>query len=1502
MIIGIIALLFGILNIQSVQEYIKEKVVSELKAKLNTELSIDKLHFQPFDVVELNGVNIYDQQNEQVLRAEKLYADISLYPLLRKKVIITDIRLDNFDVNLSKETSGSPLNIQFIIDAFKPKEENKDQTQYEIKINSVNITGGNFNFDIKDKPYKQDVFDANHIQVSNLNARLTLKSLKGDSLNIEVKKLNLEEKSGFEIKNLLVRLITSNQFVYVKGFELETPKSLLRFEKCEIDISKPNTSTSGNLLENARFDVVIAPSYITPKDISPFTPILKNFNDRIYLKAGISGKIDDISLLNLAVDYGEKMHLIANASVKDIQKSDSLYLTGNVSELQITSDGVEGLINNFSSDKKDIPAQLVNLGNVSFRGNVSGYLDKLKAYGLLNTDLGAIKTDLLFGFAPHKGIDSYFSGKISTNEFKLGTLLANQDLNTLSFDLSIDLHKRTRQKMNGEIKGNIGQFDYKNYTYSNITLDGGYDGQKIRGGMSIDDENVILSLNGLFDLSKDQPVLDFTARLKNLRLDRLHLSNKYPGAYLSLNVDANFTGKDIDDATGYLSVDSIRFQREGRSFFMNKFMAEASGVSTDRKLKITSDILNGEVLGAYSFTTMVNSIKQSLNPYLPALITARKEDKSKIEENALSLNFTIGNTENISDIFSLPFTVFSEAKIIGSYNNRFEKFQLDVYYPSGKVAGMVMKSGELHLENDNNRIKTDFSGIIMGKNNVSNNITLDLEVHNNTIDTKLSFTNDSKQKFRGSFIASATFTKEDKNSPLLTDIQVSPSELIVNDTLWQLDPSYIKITPDFISVKDFSIHNSLRNQSIKINGQYAKANPDDILKVDLERIDLEYVFNTLAIDALNFGGLATGSLYASSVEQKPYMNVKLDVGGFKFNNTLLGDLNLYSELDEETKKVVLKGLILDSEKRKTNIDGFINPINQELSINFEADKIDVGFLNKYVSTLFNNIKGQGSGNVHLYGNFSRVTVEGKAFIENGSLGINFLNTSYSFTDTVYMKNDLIYFNDIKFSDQYNNKANISGKVVHDYFSNFMYHVELTGENFMLYNATPRLNPTFYGKVFGTGSGSIGGDEQVVNINARIKSDNNTSVGMNFMEETIDNYSFITYKSKDSTRIANEEPVSQLLSTIVPSKAISTESGIDINISLYVEATPEATVEIIMDPVGGDILRGSGSGIMQFEWGTKTAPKLYGTYTINKGSYNFTFQKIVERKFSIRQGSTVMFRGDPFQANLNVDAIYKVNANLNDLDESLAENTGHSTVPVECILNITGELRHPNIGFAVDLPSVDSEIQRQVKSMMNTEDMVNKQMVYLLLLSKFYTPDPSRAEHRSSDWASLASATLSTQLSKILSSIDDRWQIGTNIRTSDSEMTSTEVELILSSQLLNDRVLINGNFGYKDNPQTQATFVGDVDIEVLLNTIGTWRLKAYNHYNDKYYIINGSGDGSTPLQTQGVGIMYKKDFDHLKEFFGIKPRLTPVKKDTIVPIIPDSTIKGSSLGDFIRIKE
>jgi hypothetical protein len=1465
---------------ESVQDYARDRVVEELKKKLDTELGIKKLKFQPFNSVSLDSVYLYGRDDKKILLANQMSVNLDLIHLLQNKLVITSARISDFDINLSKPTPKDSLNIQFIIDAFKPKDQSSS-SKLEVKLNSISLVNGNVNYDVEDQTQKKGRFDANHIHASRINARLSLKSIQSDSLNIQIKKLNLREQSGLEIKNLTTRLITQGKKASLRGFRLDLPSSYLKIDKFEADLDS---------ISNYAFDFEIAPSYIAPKDLSAFVPELRNFNDLLTLYAHIDGSIDDINISEISLNYGEDMKLRASGEIKDIRDKENLYLLGSIDNFTINKNGIEGLINNFSETKKILPSYINEAGIISFEGDLSGYLTQLTAFGSLTSDIGDIKTDVLFGFNPKKGIKSYLEGKLYANNVNLGKLFNNNKLDETSLSLSIHYTEPQYGSPHGHMDGTIHKFDYKGYSYKDITIDTDYDGLKMDGMIDINDPNGSLKLKGLIDLSdKEKPVLDFEARARNIQLDSLRLVDNMKQSYLSFNINANFSGKNIDESDGYIKIDSLDFIREDKVFQMDKFLLETSGISTDRKLSIKSDIINGEILGAYSTTTIVNSIKKTFLPYLSILEpeeNGKKEKEQDIKENNLTFNFQISNTESLSKIFNLPVTILSTAKLIGFYNNNTDKFKLEIFAPSLDAAGKNIKSGYILVENPQDEVKAKIDGSIAGKNNINTQLAINSSLANNNIDATVAFENNSPKKAKGTFTFHTSLSKnEDKKTEI--DINILPSELLLNGLSWKMNESNIHIYGDqTIGVKDLYAYSSDDNQSIRINGKYSARNATDILKTELKNIELEYVFQTLAIDVLKFGGRTTGNVFLSTIEGKPYANTRIDVEDFSFNGTDLGHLNLFSEFDDDTRRVIMDGTILSKENKKTSVDGYVDPINQQLHIGFDADSIDISFLGLYAATLFDKVQGRGSGKVLLTGNFSKVTVEGKAYIEEGQIGINFLNTVYTFTDTVYLNKDLIYFNNVKFYDQNNNYAIGNGKVAHDYFADFMYFVDMTANNFMVYNATEKMNPIFFGKVIGSGNAEISGDEREVNIDVRMRTEDKTLVRMNFMEEEVNQYSFITYKNDLVTDTTSTD------SKPIP-KPIQSESGMGINMNFYVDATPDAVVELVMDPIGGDVIRGSGSGAMQFVWSTKTSPLLYGNFLINRGTYNFTFQKLLERKFTILDGSNVQFTGDPFSAELDVRGQYKLTANLNDLDKDIVRNSGQTNIPVNCILHLTGPLRHPNVNLDLSFPSADPEIERQIKNLLNTEDMINKQVAYLLLMSKFYTPSSANVENKTSDFAAVASATLSNQLSKLISQIDDRWQIGTNIRTSDSEFSNTEVELVLSSQLLNDRLIINGNFGYREDKNkatNQDAFIGDVDIEYLLNNSGTWRIKAYNHYNEKFYYTG------TSVQTQGVGIMYKKDFDKIEELFAKKPKPVTQPADTIQPL------SGDTLRSYIQIKK
>ena len=430
---------------------------------------------------------------------------------------------------------------------------------------------------------------------------------------------------------------------------------------------------------------------------------------------------------------------------------------------------------------------------------------------------------------------------------------------------------------------------------------------------------------------------------------------------------------------------------------------------------------------------------------------------------------------------------------------------------------------------------------------------------------------------------------------------------------------------------------------------------------------------------------------------------------------------------------------------------------------------------------------------------------------------------------------------------------------------------------ILINTKESADMPFYGTVYGTGNVLLAGNAtQGLDVNVAMTTNRNTTFTyINGSVASATSNQFIKFVDKTPRRtIQDSIQVISYYEQIQQKRQAEEEQKTDIRLNILVDATPDATMRIIMDPIAGDYISGKGTGNIRTEFYNKGDVKMFGNYRINQGVYKFSLQEVIRKDFIIKDGSTITFNGAPLDANMDIQASYTVNsASLNDLIPDASAIIQQPNVRVNCIMNLSGMLVRPTIKLGIELPNERDEIQTLVRNYISTEEQMNMQILYLLGIGKFYTEDARNNNQNSNVMSSVLSSTLSGQLNNALSQVfeTNNWNIGTNLSTGDKGWTDMEVEGILSGQLLNNRLLINGNFGYRDNPMANTNFVGDFEAEWLITRSGDIRLKAYNETNDRYYT-------KTNLTTQGVGIMYKKDFNKWSDlYFWNKWRLRNKRK-------------------------
>ena len=1437
-------------------------VAEELSDLLNTRVTIGRINIGLLNRIIIDDVLLDDQDEQEMLKVTRLSAKFDIMPFFKGKISISSVQLFGFNINLQKKTPDSPPNFKFVLDAFASNDTVKKDNSLDLRINSILIRRGRMAYHVLSEEETPGKFNAKHIHLQNIIANISLKALSKDSINLGIKRLSLDEKvSGFSLKKMSLKLVANSRQTSIDNFAIELPETSLKLDT--IHLIYDSLKAFDRFTEQVRFSFRTLPSQITLKDISPFLPALSHFKEPISLDMEVKGTVNQLTCSHLEITADNRQfRLKGDVALQDLSHPQDAYVFGTLSELTATTRGVGFLVRNLSHDYNGVPPVLERLGNVSFRGEVSGYFTDIVTYGQLHTDLGGVNMDLKLSSDKSKGLFAY-SGAVKTTDYKLGKLLANEQLGEITFNLDVHGRHVTDRLPVVELKGLIASVDYSRYRYENITLDGEYKQGGFNGKVALDDPNGSIYLNGDVNVSSRIPTFNFQAIINKLRPHDLNLTSKYPDTEFSLKLRANFTGGSVDEMIGEINVDSLEFMSPEKQYFMNNMNIRASKQNNENQLRLTSEFLTASVEGKFQYHTLPASILNIMRKYVPSLILPPK--KPIETHNNFQFDIHIYNTDILSTIFDIPLTVYTHSTLKGYFNDPLQRLRVEGYFPRLQYKNNFIESGMILCETPSDHIRARVRLTNLKKKGAVN-LSLDAQAKDDNISTTLNWGNSAAVTYSGQLAAVAKFLRTEGEKPLLKAmVEVKPTDIILNDTLWQIHPSQVVVDSGKVDVNNFYF--SHQDRYVRINGRLL-GNPQDSVKVDLKDINMGYVFDIASIsDDVNFEGDATGTAYASGVFKKPVMNTRLFIKNFSLNQGRLGDLNIYGEWDNENRGIRLDASIKDISTTPSRVTGIIHPLKPEsgLDLNIEANELNLKFLEHYMKSIANDIKGRATGKVHFYGKFKGLNLDG-AVMTDASMNFDILNTHFAIKDTILLAPTGLTFNNIHISDMEGHSGRMNGYLHFQHFKNLNYRFEIQANNMLVMNTKESTDMPFYGTVYGTGNALLTGNAiQGLDVNVAMTTNRNSIFTyINGSVASATSNQFIKFVDKTPRRTIQDsiQIISYYEQLQQKRQEAEEEQKTDIRLNILVDATPDATMKIIMDPVAGDYISGKGTGNIRTEFYNKGDVKMFGSYQINQGVYKFSLQEVIRKDFVIKNGSTITFNGAPLDANLDIQASYTVNsASLNDLiPEESSSIIQQPNVKVNCIMNLSGILVRPTIKLGIELPNERDEVQTLVRNYISTEEQMNMQILYLLGIGKFYTED-ARNNQNSNVMSSVLSSTLSGQLNNALSQVfeTNNWNIGTNLSTGDKGWTDMEVEGILSGQLLNNRLLINGNFGYRDNPMANTNFVGDFEAEWLINRSGDIRLKAYNETNDRYYT-------KTNLTTQGVGIMYKKDFNKWSDLF------------------------------------
>lgn len=1488
-------LLYVALAVPAVQNGIRKIAERELSKFLDGSVKIGRLDIVPFSELRLYDVTIAPHEKETpALSVARLGAGINMGALIiAQRIEITYAEISGLKAEIIQREKDGPLNIDFIIKALSPKEKNKPPTKFDLRLRKVAIRNGCASFVREWCPAKADgKLDFNRLRLDSLTADIRIPRLSNDIIAANITRLAFLVEPGISVRNLQLNIEYTPNYLAIDDLRLQMPGTDINIPYLKLPYS--DKSQIAESLKESQLELSVPKAIITPSDFASLLPDLRQYDSKVEIILNAKGNINRIESLALNInvpEYDTSVSLEGNFN----EPAHIKFLTAEVKKFDLTAGpSVVRLLEKLPVKVNDQAFAILRNArriHLSAKGTADVERNLYAVYGNVESVQGSIE------FQAEKGEN--ISGRVKTSAFNLGELLGTNTFGELAFEAEASANTGIGKRWPvGEAFIDFGQLQVKGHTLSGLTLKCTSQGDELWGTVDSTDPFASLHAEGEFEEDNEGVRGSLYADIQRLVPSAFNLLPSYRGHDMSGLLMVEINGNSFKDSEIDLRIEDFLFTDHEMSEVELK---ELTGFlrhdgEHERRIEIHSDWAdiessitgkNEEIRGIFDFRNIRNAATSLLAQTFPILQLPTEHNSQYAEKADINLHFKAD--ADVYRFWNLPVYPLGDGVVSASLDAGTGDAEFSLNFP--------------YLQQGTNTLieKTKLSGVLSRDRGTvalsgfthypTKKGTLDMDIQilgrEGSLFSDIKFLPGAGNLITGNLALNTMLTRNSLTGTLDARVDIVPSVLTIASADWQLGGSTLEWKDGKAYINGLDLKSD--KQYIYVSG-VASALEDDRVKVRLGGIDLDYVFSILNINYVTFGGIATGEVAASAaLSSSPSVSTRFfNVKNFSYNGSRLGDASIRSWFDIPEKMVGIQADITDSGMPAARIDGGIWVTRDSLSFDMDARRINAGFMSPFVSAFATDVRGRASGKLKLFGTFSDIDLTGRAKGDSLSLRLLSTNVVYTGSDSVIMKSGRIEIPSFRVYDRQGHSALLSGWLTHRYFHEPEFDFRLTeASDLLCYDTTEKENQVWYGTIYGSGSGHLLGRPGWVGIDVDMTTDRNSTFTFVLSDkEQAAEYNFLTFtdKRKAAATPAPVDTVPDFLKRFRKRQEQQQGEESTVDIDIRASVTPGVLVTLVMDPETGDKITSRGGGALQMTYNSKSEEmRMYGKYELDQGNYNFNLQDLILKQFTIRPGSSISFNGDPLAANLDIAATYKVNANLTDLDQSFATDPelNRTNVPVDAVLKVHGDLNQPDIDFDIELPTLTADVERKVKSLMSTDDLLSRQIIYLLALNRFYTPENvnmgATGTTGGTELSSVASSTISSHLSNMLSSMTDNLSLSPSFRSDKGDFSDVEVDLGLSSRLLDNRLLINGNLGYRDrNIAGQSTqFIGDFDIEYLLNRSGNLRLKAYNRFNDQNYYLRQA------LTTQGVGIVVRRDFDNIFSFLRPLRRKQKEKQDSVM---------------------
>ena len=1456
-----------LLQIPMVQTYIAKKVVASLSEKIDGNITFEKVHFKPFSHLVLKNVVITDDHPytdpsdpncvrvDTLLCAKYLIADFSLTGLIGHEGIHLDqISLYDAKLNLvieDKENGETTTNLAriFKLDEIQEEESSDKELFFIKKVKADNFAFMMKNYSQEKAPYYDGGIDWNDLHVNDVFIDVSNLQFKAGTMSGRVNDMSFTEKSGYICNSLTGSAEVSNNLTHLTDIELIDPWSEIRMPEGKLIYT--GAADFSDYIHKVVMDAEIGTSTVDFTTISYFAPQLKGNTLRLNAYQGrYHGTVNDFTVEDLHVAMeGGGFSGIVNGRMTGIPEVMTTTIEGNIRNGRLTTKGLSKFVTHWmptgNLDLTDLaPNKVFNIS-----GNVNGTLNNMVVQPVITSSLGSARgTDIRIDNILETNAPIAISGEIKTDDLDLGGILGTDLLGPTTLTLNASAAFGAEDApITADIHSLVvDRLHLYGYDYTNISGEAVVSEKYIDGRLACDDPNLHFITQGRYGISRNNndAKYDFAVIVGDADLNKINL-DKRGKSKTRFTLKADFTQKPSNDIFGDIVIKDLWLENDNGAYNIGDIhLNSINRANSTYKMELTSSFAEGLLVGTAPVTEFIKDILGiTVKKELPALF---KDPSYEWSGNRYQLNFNFGNTQDIL-AWAVPGMYLAQNTSLKVDLNDYGRLNASLNSQRVAYNKNYLMDVSLNLNNNDETISGELTGSELKLATMSlNDNSVTFLVDDNHIGAAYRYENNSDLENRGEFVIHGDLARD--NEGISMDIKLLPSTVFLNSREWRIKPSHISLHED--GIKESSIELVSNEQAIHMHGG-TSLSKTDTLHLNLEQFDMS-IINPLFKTDLGIRGITSGEVQLTSPLTEKGILVDLTCDSAYFADQKIGRINVSSEWDEAFQRFNISANTEMDGRTTVDARARLTPKTKNLEAYAKLDRVHVGYLQPLMEGVLSDIQGYVSGELSAEGPIDNLEWEShNARLEEGELRVDFTNVPY-FVEGDFTFNDTgLYFDNITGRDRYDGTGNVTGGITwNNKFENIYYDIAINCNQLEGIDLNDKQNEYFYGNVFGTGTVTFTGpdSDMVMNVEGSTAKSGTFHVPIS--------YTSVSGQSNllKFTEITVEKPVDPY-DVIIAKMEQNNATTSKFTTNMKINALPEVEAFIWIDKTSGHMLSGHGNGTLNMTIDEEIFD-ITGDYNIIDGNYKFVAYGVVNRDFQIQDGSSITFVGDIFDSTLDIDAMYKTKASIGTLIGDTTAVSNRRTV--ECKIKITDKMMNPRLQFGIEIPEIDPTIKSRVESALSTEDKVQKQFLSLLLSNSFLPDEQSGIVNNSTMLYSNVSEVMASQLNNILEKLNIPIDLGLNYQPNDKG--NDVFDVAVSTQMFNNRVVVNGSVGnkqYTENAQTDV--VGDLDIEIKLNKSGAFRLNLFSHSADSYtnYLDNS--------QRNGVGLTYQTEFSTFKQF-------------------------------------